>query len=126
MSLSRRDRRHQTGKLGELAACHHLETAGYTILGTNVRCGRNEIDIVAEHEGTLVFAEVRTRRSHYLGTPEESITAQKQQRMLTAAHSYLKETDGWHRSWRIDLVAVELDHLDRISRLSVIRDAVEL
>ena len=126
MSLSRRDRRQQTGKLGELAACHHLETAGYTILGTNVRCGRNEIDIVAEHKGTLVFAEVRTRRSHNLGTPEESITAQKQQRMLTAAHSYLKETDGWHRSWRIDLVAVELDHLDRIARLSVIRDAVEL
>ena len=126
MSLSRRDRRQQTGKLGELAACRQLETEGYTILGTNVRCGRSEIDIVAEHEGTLVFAEVRTRRSHYLGTPEESLTAQKQQRMLTAAHSYLKETDGWHRSWRIDLVAVELDHLDRISRLSVIRDAVEL
>ena len=126
MSLSRRDRRQQTGKLGELAACRQLETEGYTILGTNVRCGRSEIDIVAEHEGTLVFAEVRTRRSHYLGTPEESITAQKQQRMLTAAHSYLEERDGWHRNWRIDLVAVELDHLDRISRLSVIRDAVEL
>ena len=126
MSLSQWDRRQQTGRLGELAACRQLETEGYTILGTNVRCGRSEIDIVAEHEGTLVFAEVRTRRSHYLGTPEESLTAQKQQRMLTAAHSYLKETDGWHRSWRIDLVAVELDHLDRISRLSVIRDAVEL
>ena len=126
MSLSRRDRRQQTGKLGELAACRQLETEGYTILGTNVRCGRSEIDIVAEHEGTLVFAEVRTRRSHYLGTPEESITAQKQQRMLTAAHSYLEERDGWHRNWRIDLVAIELDHLDRISRLSVVRDAVEL
>ena len=126
MSLSQWDRRQQTGRLGELAACRQLGTAGYTILGTNVRCGRSEIDIVAEHEGTLVFAEVRTRRSHYLGTPEESITAQKQQRMLTAAHSYLKETDGWHRTWRIDLVAVELDHLDRIARLSVIRDAVEL
>ena len=126
MSLSQWDRRQQTCRLGELAACRQLETAGYTILGTNVRCGRSEIDIVAEHEGTLVFAEVRTRRSHYLGTPEESITAQKQQRMLTAAHSYLKETDGWHRTWRIDLVAVELDHLDRIARLSVIRDAVEL
>ena len=126
MSLSQWDRRQQTGRLGELAACRQLETEGYTILGTNVRCGRSEIDIVAEHEGTLVFAEVRTRRSHYLGTPEESITAQKQQRMLTAAHSYLKETDGWRRTWRIDLVAVELDHLDRIARLSVIRDAVEL
>ena len=126
MSLSQWDRRQQTGRLGELAACRQLETEGYTILGTNVRCGRSEIDIVAEHEGTLVFAEVRTRRSHYLGTPEESITVQKQQRMLTAAHSYLKETDGWHRTWRIDLVAVELDHLDRIARLSVIRDAVEL
>ena len=126
MSLSHRDRRQQTGKLGELAACRHLETEGYTIIGTNVRCGRTEIDIVAEHEGTLVFAEVRTRRSHHMGTPEESITAQKQQQMLTAAHSYLEERDGWHRNWRIDLVAVELDHLDRIARLNVIPNAVEL
>ena len=125
MSLPHRDRQ-RTGKLGELAACRHLEVEGYTILGTNVRCGRSEIDIIAEHEETLVFAEVRTRRSQHLGTPEESITAQKQQQMLTAAHSYLEKTDGWHRNWRIDLVAVELDHLDRILRLTVIRDAVEL
>ena len=125
MSLSHRDRRQQTGRLGELAACRHLKTKGYNILGTNVRCGRSEIDIVAEHEGTLVFAEVRTRRSHYLGTPEESITAQKRKQMLAAAHSYLEEMDSWHRSWRIDLVAVELDHLDRIARLNVIPNAVE-
>ena len=118
--------RQETGRLGELAARRHLESNGYTILGANVRCGRSEIDIVAEQDGTLVFAEVRTRRGQSLGTPEESITPRKRQQMLTAAQAYLAESDGWHLNWRIDIVAVELDYLDRVSRLSLIRNAVEL
>ena len=117
--------RQETGRLGELAARRHLETEGYNILGTNVRCGRSEIDIVAERDGTLVFVEVRTRRGRRMGTPEESITSQKRAQMLTAAQRYLSETDNWQRNWRIDIIAVELDRLDRIARLSVIRDAVE-
>ena len=118
--------RQETGRLGELAARSHLEANGYTTLGTNVRTGRHEIDIVAEHKGTLVLVEVRTRRSNRFGTPEESITPQKRQQMLAGASRYLTMNNCWHRSWRIDIVAVELDHLDRVSRLNVIRNAVEM
>ncbi len=117
--------REQTGRLGELAARSHLESMRCTIIGTNVRAGRNEIDIVAEHDGMLVFVEVRTRRSIRLGKPEESITPHKQCQMLTAAQNYLTANDCWHRNWRIDVVAVELDHLDRIARLTVISNAIE-
>lgn len=117
--------REHTGRLGELAARSHLKSLNCTIIDTNVRLGRNEIDIVAEHDGTLVFVEVRTRRSRRHGTPEESITPQKRRQILTAVYSYLETTNSWHRHWRIDVVAVELDHLDRIARLSVIRDAIE-
>ena len=117
--------RQQTGRLGELAARRHLESVGYTILASNVRCGRHEIDIVADDGGTLVFVEVRARRGRMFGAPEESITQSKQGRMLTAAQHYLTANDCWHRSWRIDMVAVELDSHDGIARLEVIHNAIE-
>ena len=118
--------RQETGRLGELAARRHLVAAGCSIVGTNVRCGRSEIDIVAQDGDTLVFVEVRTRRGRQLGTPEESVTPRKQQQMLTAAQRYLTETNGWQRNWRIDVVSVQLDHLNRVASLRVIRNAVEL
>lgn len=118
--------RQATGRLGELAARRHLEAAGCAIIGTNVRCGRSEIDIVAQDGDTLVFVEVRTRRGRQLGTPEESVTPRKQQQMLTAAQRYLTETNGWQRNWRIDVVSVQLDHLNRVASLRVVRNAIEL
>ena len=117
--------RQETGRLGELAARRHLESVGCTILACNVRCGRHEIDIVADDGGTLVFVEVRARRGRMFGAPEESITPSKRRRMLTAAQCYLTANDRWHRRWRIDIVAVELDGHDGIARLDVIRNAVE-
>ena len=116
----------ETGRLGELAARRHLEALNYAVLETNARKGRNEIDIVAEDDGVLVFVEVRSRRSRNMGTPEESITPQKGRRMLEAAHQYLADTGNWERPWRIDIVAVEIDRLDRVARLSVIPNALEL
>lgn len=119
-------RRQRTGRLGEAAARRHLEAQGYAVRGVNVRVGRGEIDIVADEGGDVVFVEVRTRRGGGLGTPEESITAGKRARMAEAAQRYLQETREDGRSWRIDVVAVELDRgRDRVVRLRVIRDAVE-
>ena len=115
----------QTGRLGERAAQRHLQALGYSILAVNVRIGRGEIDIVAEDNDEIVFVEVRTRRSHRMGTPEESITLGKQQNLLAAAYHYLQETCEQNRDWRIDIVAVELDHLGRVGRLSVIKSALE-
>ena len=117
--------RGETGRLGELAARWHLERLGWAILATNSRCGRNEIDIVAEDNGTLVFVEVRARRGRMFGAPEESITAGKRRQMLRAAQCYLTANDCWRRRWRIDMVAVELDRNDGIARLQLIRNAVE-
>ena len=119
-------RRQRTGRLGEMAARRHLESQGYAVRGVNVRVGRGEIDIVADEGGDVVFVEVRTRRGGGLGTPEESITAGKRGRMMEAAMRYLQETGEDGRSWRIDVVAVELDKgRDVIKHLRVIRDAVE-
>jgi putative endonuclease len=61
-----------------------------------------------EEAETLVFVEVRTRRSRQFGTPEESITPAKQARLIELAETYLQDTEDVDRSWRIDVVAVRL------------------
>ena len=84
------DGRKTTGSRGELLAAGYLRRQGYTILRTNWRCRRGEIDIIARDGATLVFVEVRTRRSTNLGSPEESVTPAKQRRLAELAQTYLQ------------------------------------
>lgn len=104
------DGRKTTGSQGEAQAATYLRGLGYTILQTNWRCRRGEIDIIAEDGATLIFVEVRTRRSDKLGSAEESVTAAKQRRLAELAQIYLqfREAEGkpWPEAWRIDVIAI--------------------
>ncbi len=117
-------KRRDVGILGEKLAADFLKKRGYYLLQSNYRCREGEIDIVARHKGALVFVEVRTRRSSEFGTPEESITPAKMAKLRTAAARYRQEHEDMPASWRIDVVAIELDHRDKISRIEVIENAV--
>lgn len=118
--------RMRTGRLGEIAARRHLTSIGYRVIAVNARAGRGEIDIVAEQGGDIVFAEVRARRSRAMGSPEESITPAKRDRMIAAAQEYLRQNNLQRRDWRIDVVAVELDARSRPRRINVLRSAIEI
>lgn len=118
--------RMRTGRLGEIAARRHLTSIGYRVIAVNARAGRGEIDIVAEQGGDIVFAEVRARRSRAMGSPEESITPAKRDRMIAAAQEYLRQNDIQRRDWRIDVIAVELDARNRPRRINVLRSAIEM
>lgn len=121
-SLTRRAR--WLGQRGEQLAVEYLQTQGYAILARNWRCPSGEIDIVASHNGVLVFVEVRTRRAARFGTPEESITARKQSRLIAAAYTYLQEAGLTEADWRIDLVAIEMAPDGAVRRLSVVRHCI--
>ena len=119
------DGRKATGSHGEILAVDYLRGQGYAILQTNWRCRRGEIDIIAQDGATLVFVEVRTRRSANLGSPEESVTAAKQRRLAELAQIYLqwREAAGkpWLDGWRIDVIAIRAgistrsgDHLNHL------------
>ncbi|MGD9099964.1 MAG: YraN family protein, partial [Anaerolineae bacterium] len=71
------DPRRGLGRRGEELAAAELVQRGYTIRQRNWHCPDGEVDIVAEHDGWLVFVEVRTRRGRDLGSPEASITPAK-------------------------------------------------
>jgi putative endonuclease len=99
--------RKQTGQQGEALAASYLAEQGYNIVQRNWRCPLGELDIVAEAGGTLIFVEVRTRRSRRFGLAEESITPTKQSRLVELAQTYLQESATLDRSWRIDVVTVQ-------------------
>jgi putative endonuclease len=114
----------QLGRLGEELAAAYLQQQGYVILARNWRCPVGEIDIVAREGEFLTFVEVRTRRGDRFGTPEESITPTKQAKLVELAQTYLQEACLPKQSWRIDVVAVEMDRQGRQKRLNLIRNAV--
>src|ERR687893_48288 len=115
------DGRKSTGSHGESLAVDYLRRQGYTILETNWRCRRGEIDIIAQDGATLVFVEVRTRRSSSLGSTEESVTAAKQRRLAELAQIYLqwREAAGtpWTEAWRIDVIAIRTGSAGRFNHL---------
>lgn len=117
-------RRKDTGNLGEKLARDFIQKRGYHILETNYRCPEGEIDIVARHKDFLVFVEVRTKRSLAFGSPEESITWTKRERLRALAARYLQTHDNLPPLWRIDVVAVELDQKGEPSRIELIENAV--
>lgn len=118
--LTRRD----VGARGERLAADYLESRGYKILERNFRCREGEIDIVARQGECLVFVEVRTRKSRDFGTPEESVTFSKREKLVSLADAYIQTCDDPPPSWRIDVVAVELTSGNRVLRLRHIENAV--
>ena len=117
-------KRRETGILGEQLARDFLSKNGYRILETNYRCPAGEVDIIAQREDTLVFVEVRTKKSLEFGTPEESITPMKTERLRSVAAHYGQNHDNLPSSWRIDLIAIQLDRNRRVSRIELIENAV--
>ncbi len=65
-----------------------------------------ELDLVAVDERTIVFIEVKTRRTHDAGHPAEAVGAEKQRRLTRLALAYLKRHDLLECQARFDVLAV--------------------
>lgn len=101
------------GKLGEDTAAQYLESRGFRILHRNLRIGHAEIDLAAENDVYLVFAEVKTRRQKPgspapFGTPAEAVDARKQAMLVKAAEAYLAE-HACEKFFRIDVIEIYAD-----------------
>lgn len=94
------------GQQAEALAADHLIRHGLRILARNVRCRGGEVDIIALDGETLVFVEVRLRRSSRFGGAVASITASKRQRIILATQWWLAGAGRHHatRPCRFDAV----------------------
>ena len=101
--------RQRFGRHSEELAAAHLQRSGYQILERNYRTRVGEIDIIAKHRGTLVFVEVKARRSDRYGDPKWAVTPTKQRKLSMAALTYLKAHGAMQRSARFDVVTVQAE-----------------
>ena len=105
--LSRRAR----GRWGEDRAVTHLRRLGYHIVDRNWRSGEREVtgelDIVAEDGDTVVFCEVKARRSNGFGGAAAAVGEAKQQRIRELAASWLRGRAGDGRPVRFDVITIE-------------------
>lgn len=99
------------GSIGEKLAREHLEGEGYAIIDTNWRLGRQEADIIAYYEGTLVFVEVKTRQDTYIGQPEEAVNISKQRGYIKLANAYMI-THRRQEEVRFDIISIILGTSD--------------
>jgi putative endonuclease len=94
------------GRQGEKQAATFLKQHGIRVLARGVANQFGEIDLVGLDGETIVFVEVRTRRSLDAGHPAESVTAEKQGRLTRAALAFLKQNRLLDRRSRFDVVAI--------------------
>lgn len=79
------------GRLAEDAALAFLENHGLQLLDRNARYRVGEIDLILRHGDTVVFAEVRQRRSEAFGGAAQSIDRRKMRKCALAAQCWLKQ-----------------------------------
>ncbi len=100
--------------MGEKIAARYLQNNGYNILATDFHTGKyGEIDVVAEKNRCLHFIEVKTRAGIKFGTPEESITFFKKQKLKRAIYYYLSLQKIQTNKYQLDLLAIFLDKTTR-------------
>lgn len=101
-------RTQSVGAYGERVAVAYLLSAGYTVLDRNWRCRYGEVDVVASLGETVVFVEVKCRRSTTFGPPAVAVTPLKAERIRAVASLWLAERVVPERGVpvRFDVVAV--------------------
>lgn len=115
--------RQKTGKKGEDIAAWHLQKLGYHILERNYRSPLGEIDIVARDGETMVFIEVKSRKSEEFGEPELAVGKKKQRKITQISLYYLEHSDDPQANVRYDVVAVKF--MSDNTEVRVIRDAFD-
>jgi putative endonuclease len=95
-----------SGAWGEDLALRYLTRRGYRLVERNYRTRRGEIDLIVRNEDTLVFVEVKLRRTTGFGDPLEAVTPRKQATIRAIAVQYLADHNPSFDTLRFDVVGI--------------------
>lgn len=95
----------KTGEIGESLALEYLQKKGFELIMRNYHTRYGEIDLIMGDKDTMVFVEVKAKKTNQWGTPEEMFTQSKYRKVKRMAMVYLHGKDVL---CRIDMVAVDL------------------
>jgi len=114
------------GRRGELAAARYLKRQGYKIVARSDRLRPGELDLVAvDKDRTIVFVEVKTRKSQDAGHPSEAVTPAKQRRLTRLAVTFLKRHGLLEYKCRFDVIAVTWPEGKWFPRIEHFKNAFE-
>jgi putative endonuclease len=117
--------RQDLGKSGENLAAGELAARGYAIVARRYRTRFGEIDIIARDGETLVFVEVRRKGGADCGAAAESVTRDKQRRVIRMSVDYLARNDLYDKcAVRFDVVAID-DQPSGLPRITLIQAAFD-
>jgi putative endonuclease len=100
----------ELGKKGEHIAQNYLQQQRYTVLHTNWKWGRKEIDVIASKDDHLVFVEVKTRINDLFGWPEDKVDYKKRRYLQGAAEVFLERSRLTPAAIRFDIIAITFTH----------------
>ena len=113
-----------SGNRGEAEVAKYLRKKGYALLASQWRCRFGELDLVAkDRKGTICFVEVKLRSSGSIALPREFVDRRKQERLRTAAASYLS-CHGIEAPARFDVAEVYQEN-DGTLRVEYLENAFE-
>lgn len=115
------------GVWGENLAVDHLKKMGLRLVAVRHRVDRrNELDAILWDGPTLVFVEVKTRRTEDYGRPVDSVNRAKRAHLSRAAVRYCSRLKRQPRFIRFDVVEVvgvpgdeRINHIPNAFPLSV-------
>ncbi|MFI3257821.1 MAG: YraN family protein [Spirochaetales bacterium] len=97
------------GIAGEKKAVDFLTQSGYTVLECNWRNRHGEVDIIAEKDETLVFAEVKTAPHGTYKTLEYILGNIKQKRIIETAKYFLQDNRQYNKHYiRFDVLIIDM------------------
>jgi putative endonuclease len=97
------------GDIAEQIACDYLLEKKLTLVTKNYHSRRGEIDLIMLDQHTLVFVEVRYRKSSKFGSALESVTLQKQQKIIFTAEHFIANQNNSYKQFRFDVIAISPD-----------------
>lgn len=83
----------ERGRAGEQLAAEYLTAKGYTLLERNYHCRWGELDLIAQKDGVIVFAEVKLRKDDRFSSAMEAVTPQKRKKLCMTAGLWLAERE---------------------------------
>lgn len=105
----------QMGQMYEQKAEAYLLKQGLKLVHRNFLCKTGEIDLIMWDQHTLVFVEVRFRKSAEFGGGEASISRTKQRHLILSAHYYLQRYyQNRPPMCRFDVVAISGENINWI------------
>ena len=115
------------GRWGEEEAALHVRRRGWKVLRRNFRApGGGEVDLVCRDGETLVFAEVKTRRSEELGRPLNAVDRKKQRLIRHGAMHWLNLLKMPDLTFRFDVIEVVAKEAPESPEIRVIESAFTL